>query len=305
MRIGVDLGGTKIEAIALADDGTIRARRRVMAPRGDYDATIRAIRDLIHAIETEAGQQGPVGMGIPGVISPATGLVKNANSTWLIGRPLDRDLAAATGRRVRLANDADCFALSEASDGAGMGKAVVFGAILGTGVGGGLVVHGRPLGGPNAITGEWGHNPLPWSQPDERPGPPCYCGQNGCQETFLSGTGLCLDYERSTGRRLDGAEIVAAAEAGDVQAEQILQRYEHRLARGLAAIINVLDPDVIVLGGGLSNLARLYENVPKLWGAFVFSDVVVTPLVKNRHGDSSGVRGAAWLWPPGTSPTEA
>lgn len=305
MRIGVDLGGTKIEAIGLADDGSIRARRRVPAPSGDYEATVRAIRDLIEAAEAEAGQPGPVGMGIPGVISPATGLVKNANSTWLIGHPLDRDLAAACGRRVRLANDADCFALSEASDGAGKDKPVVFGAILGTGVGGGLVVHGRPLSGPNAITGEWGHNPLPWSQPHERPGPLCYCGQSGCQETFLSGTGLCLDYELSTGRKLDGAGIVAAAEAGESDAELVLQRYEHRLARGLAAIINVIDPDVIVLGGGVSNLARLYENVPKLWRAFVFSDSVTTPLVKNSHGDSSGVRGAAWLWPQGSTPTEA
>lgn len=304
MRIGVDLGGTKIEAIALADDGSIRARRRVPAPRGDYRATVMAIRDLVQAIEAEAGQPGPVGTGIPGVISPATGLVKNANSTWLIGHAFDRDLAAATGRRVRLANDADCFTLSEASDGAGAGKAVVFGVIIGTGVGGGLVVHGRPVSGPNAITGEWGHNPLPWPQPDEIPGVMCYCGKHGCQETFLSGPGLSLDFERATGRKLEGSAIVAAAEAGDKDAEMALQRYEHRMARGLAAVLNLIDPDVVVLGGGLSNLARLYENVPRLWGSFVFSDTVVTPLVKNMHGDSSGVRGAAWLWPVGTPPTE-
>jgi fructokinase len=298
MRIGIDLGGTKIEAIALADDGTIRVRRRVPAPRGDYGATVIALRDLVQAVENEAGAGGPVGVGIPGTISPATGLIKNANSVWLIGHPLDRDLAQATGRPVRLANDANCFALSEASDGAGAGHAVVFGAILGTGCGAGIVVDGRALVGPNAIAGEWGHNPLPWPQPDERPGPLCYCGKHGCQETFLSGTGLERDFREQTGRAWTGAEIVAAAEAGDAQAEAALQRYEHRLARGLAAILNVVDPDIVVLGGGLSNLDRLYRNVPKLWGAYVFSDTVTTPLVKNRHGDSSGVRGAAWLWPP-------
>lgn len=297
MRIGIDLGGTKIEAIALDRDGTIRVRRRVPAPRGDYAATLTALRDLAQAVESEAGAIGPIGVGIPGTISPATGLIKNANSVWLIGHPLDRDLAEATGRPVRLANDANCFALSEASDGAGAGYGVVFGAILGTGCGSGIVVDGRVLTGPNAIAGEWGHNPLPWPQPDECPGPACYCGKSGCQETFLSGTGLERDFREQTGRDLNGAAIVAAAEAGDRQAENALQRYEHRLARGLAAILNVIDPDVVVLGGGLSNLDRLYRNVPKLWGAFVFSDSVSTPLVKNRHGDSSGVRGAAWLWP--------
>ncbi|MCW0233386.1 MAG: ROK family protein [Ferrovibrio sp.] len=298
MRIGIDLGGTKIEAIALDRDGAIRARRRVPAPRGDYAATLTALRDLAQAVQSEAGATGPIGVGIPGTISPATGLIKNANSVWLIGHPLDRDLADATGRPVRLANDANCFALSEASDGAGAGHAVVFGAILGTGCGSGIVVDGRALTGPNAIAGEWGHNPLPWPQPDELPGPLCYCGKRGCQETFLSGTGLERDFREQTGRDLNGAAIVAASEAGDAQAEAALQRYEHRLARGLATILNVVDPDVVVLGGGLSNLERLYRNVPKLWGAFVFSDTVSTPLVKNRHGDSSGVRGAAWLWPP-------
>lgn len=303
MRIGVDLGGTKIEAIALADDGTIRARRRVRAPRGDYRATVMAIRDLVQAIEADAGTPSPVGIGIPGTISPATGLIKNANSVWLIGHALDHDLMEATGRRIRLANDANCFALSEASDGAGRGYPVVFGAILGTGCGSGIVVDGRVLVGPNAIAGEWGHVPLPWREPSELPGPLCYCGKYGCQETFMSGTGLERDFREATGRTLDGSAIVAAAAAGDEAAELALQRYEHRLARGLAAILNVLDPDVVVLGGGLSNLERLYTNVPKLWGAFAFSDTVTTPLVKNQHGDSSGVRGAAWLWPPGTAAT--
>lgn len=300
MRIGIDLGGTKIEAIVLTDDGRIQARRRVPAPRGDYHATVTALRDLTAAVAAETGaSEAPVGVGIPGTISPATGLIKNANSTWLIGHPLDRDLAEATGRRVRLANDANCFALSEASDGAGAGKAVVLGVILGTGCGAGIVVNGHALTGPNAIAGEWGHNPLPWPQPEEQPGPLCYCGKHGCQETFLSGPGLERDFRTQTGRALDGPAIVAAAEAGDAAAEATLQRYEHRLARGMAAILNVLDPDIVVLGGGLSNLARLYQTVPRLWGAYVFSDTVTTPLVKNRHGDSSGVRGAAWLWAPG------
>jgi len=297
IRIGIDLGGTKIEAIALEDDGTIRARRRVPAPRGDYRATVTALRDLAQAMESEANATGPIGVGIPGTISPATGLIKNANSVWLIGHALDRDLADATARSVRLANDANCFALSEASDGAGAGHGVVFGVILGTGCGSGIVVDGRIVSGPNSIAGEWGHNPLPWPQPDELPGPKCYCGKFGCQETFMAGTGLERDFREQTGRDLKGTEIVAAAEANDAQAEAALQRYEHRLARGLAAILNVLDPDIVVLGGGMSNQDRLYRNVPKLWGAFVFSDTVITPLVKNKHGDSSGVRGAAWLWP--------
>lgn len=297
IRIGIDLGGTKIEAIALESDGTIRVRRRVPAPRGDYRATVTALRDLVQAVESEARTTGPIGVGIPGTISPATGLIKNANSVWLIGHRLDRDLVEATGRSVRLANDANCFALSEANDGAGAGHGVVFGAILGTGCGSGIVVDGRIVSGPNSIAGEWGHNPLPWPLGDELPGPKCYCGKYGCQETYMAGTGLERDFREQTGRELKGADIVAAAEAGDLQAEAALQRYEHRLARGLAAIINVVDPDVIVLGGGMSNQTRLYRNVPKLWGAFVFSDTVVTPLVKNQHGDSSGVRGAAWLWP--------
>ncbi len=289
MRIGIDLGGTKTEIIALDRNGAEMARRRVATPRGSYDGTIRAIRDLVEGLETELGETGSVGIGIPGTISPRTGLVKNANSTWLIGRPFDRDLETALGRPVRLANDADCFALSEASDGAGSGFATVFGVILGTGVGGGLVVHGRLVAGPNAIAGEWGHNPLPWPGDDERPGPDCYCGRRGCIETFLSGPGLARDH----GGGKD-AETVAAS--SDPPAQAAMARYEHRLARALASVINVIDPHVIVLGGGLSRMTRLYDSVPRLWGEWVFSDHVETLLRPPVHGDSSGVRGAAWLW---------
>ena len=293
VRIGVDLGGTKTEAIALGRDGQVLARRRVATPKGDYDGTIHTILELVTAIESELGAVASVGIGIPGTISPQTGLIKNANSTWLIGKPFDRDLAAALGRPVRLANDADCFALSEASDGAGAGAATVFGVILGTGVGGGIVVGGHLLSGPNAIAGEWGHNPLPWPTDDERPGPRCYCGKNGCIETFLSGPGLARDH----GGPLNGAEIAALAESGDTAARAALERYEDRLARALATIINVIDPGVVVLGGGLSKLSRLYDGVPRLWGKYVFSDAVATRLAPPVHGDSSGVRGAAWLWP--------
>ncbi len=290
IRIGVDLGGTKTEAIALAASGEELARRRVATPAGDYDATLRTIRDLVAGLESETAASGTVGLGIPGTVSPKTGLVKNANSTWLIGRPFDRDVATALGRPVRLANDADCFALSEATDGAGAGFATVFGVILGTGVGGGIVANGRLLAGPNAIAGEWGHNPLPWPAEDERPGPACYCGRHGCIETFLSGPGLARDH----GGALSAAEICAA---GDATAEAALARYEERLARALATVINAIDPHVVVLGGGLSRLERLYANVPRLWGRWVFSDHVDTRLEPPRHGDSSGVRGAAWLWP--------
>jgi fructokinase len=296
MRIGVDLGGTKIELAALDRGGAVLLRRRVATPAGDYDATIRAIRAMVEAAEAALGRRGTVGIGIPGAISRMTGLVKNANSTCLIGRAFDRDVMAALGRAVRFANDANCFALSEAVDGAGTGAAVVFGSILGTGVGGGVVVDGRVLGGINAIAGEWGHCPLPWPADDERPGRLCYCGKRGCVETFLSGPGLAADYARATGKRLEAAAIAAAAAAGDVAAEASLARYEDRLARALAAVINLLDPDVIVLGGGLSGIARLYEAVPRRWGAYVFSDHVATRLLPPRHGDSSGVRGAAWLW---------
>lgn len=297
MRIGIDLGGTKIEAIALDRGGAIRARRRIPAPRADYAATVMALKDIAAAIESEAGVAAPIGVGIPGTISPATGLIKNANSVWLIGHRLDQDLAAATGRPVRLANDANCFALSEARDGAGAGYGVVFGVILGTGCGGGLVVNGHVLTGPNAIAGEWGHNPLPWMTAAEAPGPHCYCGRCGCLETFISGSGLQLDFSTATGRTESAETIVGLAAAGDAMAEAALQRHEHRLARALASVLNLVDPDIVVLGGGLSNLERLYRNVPLLWEPFVFSDTVTTPLVRNRHGDSSGVRGAAWLWP--------
>lgn len=300
MRIGIDLGGTKIEAILLAPDGRELERRRVATPRGDYGATIEAVAGLVAELDAtrSAGQPQPrVGVGIPGAISPATGLVKNANSTWLIGRALDRDLADRLARPVRVANDANCFAVSEAIDGAGAGASVVFGVILGTGVGGGIVVDGRPLAGANAIAGEWGHNPLPWPAPGELAGRPCYCGREGCIETFLSGPALEADYGASARRQLSAVGIDDAARAGDGQAEAVLARYEERLARGLAHVVNLIDPDAIVLGGGLSNIARLYESVPRLWGRYIFSDRVDTRLLAPKHGDSSGVRGAAWLWP--------
>jgi fructokinase len=297
LRIGVDLGGTKIEAIALDDGGVERARQRVATPRGDYAATLDAVAALVADVERSAGARGSVGLGMPGAISPASGLVKNANSTWLIGRHLKQDLEARLGRPLRLQNDANCFALSEARDGAGARAAVVFGVILGTGVGGGIVVHGRVLTGPNAIAGEWGHNPLPGMRDDESPGPSCYCGRRGCVETFLSGPGLAADHRRATGAEASAEQIVAAARDGDAAAERSLARYEDRLARGLAGVVNLLDPDVIVLGGGLSGVDRLYDAVPRLWGRHVFSDRVDTPLRPPVHGDASGVRGAAWLWP--------
>ena len=293
MRIGIDLGGTKIEGLALAADGRPLHRLRVPAPRGSYDLTLAAIADLVGALEAHTGQRGTVGVGIPGAISPATGLVKNANSTWLIGHPLAEDLARVLGRPVRLENDANCFALSEAFDGAGAVAAVVFGVILGTGTGGGLVVHGAIVTGANAIAGEWGHNPLPSPRDDERPGPACYCGRFGCIETFLSGPGMSRDYEAAGGAAIDAIEIASRAERGEPAAMRCLARYEDRLARGLAGVINVIDPDVIVLGGGLSNIARLYANVPRLWAPYVFSDHVATRLVPPVHGDASGVRGAA------------
>jgi fructokinase len=307
MRIGVDLGGTKIEAIVIAPGGAELARRRVPAPRDDYSATIAAIADLVRSVEREAGAEGaphgprPVGMGIPGTVSPLTGLVKNANSTWLIGHPIDQDLAAALGRPVRVTNDANCFALSEACDGAARDAETVFGVILGTGVGGGLVARKRVLGGRNAVAGEWGHNPLPWADAGERPGPACYCGQHGCIETFLSGGALARTYRHQIGREpdppVDAPWVAEAATDGDPAARAALDKYVNRLARALAHIINVFDPDCIVLGGGVSNVDALYDAVPKLWARWVFGNEVTTPLVKNLHGDSSGVRGAAWLWP--------
>jgi len=284
LRIGIDLGGTKIEALALDGAGREVFRKRVPTPRGDYAATIAAVSSLVKEIG-----EGSVGVGIPGAASQVTGLVKNANSTWLIGKPLKEDLENALRRPVRLENDANCFALSEAMDGAGKGASVVFGVILGTGVGGGIVVDGKVLVGANAIAGEWGHNPLPAPTAADLPHPACYCGRTGCIETYLSGPGLSRDHESRTGRRLSPEEIVSLG-------DQSLERYEERLARALASVINVLDPDVIVLGGGMSNVARLYTEVPRLWGRHVFSDRVATRLARPVHGDSSGVRGAAWLW---------
>jgi fructokinase len=282
-RIGVDIGGTKVEAISLDQRGRELFRKRVATPRGDYQKTIETVAVLVR----EAGA-GSVGVGMPGALSQVTGLVKNANSTWLNGKPLKQDLEKALGREVRLENDANCFALSEASDGAGKGAPVVFGVILGTGVGGGIVVNGRVLTGANAIAGEWGHNPLPLPETEDLPLPRCYCGRAGCIETYLSGPGLARDHESATGRRVAPEEAVLDAKT--------MARYQERLARALASVINLLDPDVIVLGGGMSKLAALYTEVPRLWTRYVFSDHVVTRLAPPVHGDSSGVRGAAWLW---------
>ena len=298
-RIGIDLGGTKIEGCAIDAAGRLHGRQRVATPAGDYQGTLAAVADIVAAIERETGQCASVGIGIPGAISPATGLVKNANSTWLIGRPLQHDLEAVLARPVRLANDANCFVLSEATDGAAAGHRTVFGVILGTGVGGGIAIGAQLLVGANAIAGEWGHNPLPWPTPDELPGPPCWCGRRGCIETFLSGPALATDHHRHTGQSLDPPAIAAAAEDGDAQCRATLMRYCDRLGRGLAAVVNLVDPDAIVLGGGLSAITVLYQEVPRRWGRYVFSDRVETRLLAPAHGGSSGVRGAAWLWPPG------
>jgi fructokinase/N-acetylglucosamine kinase len=323
LRLGIDLGGTKIEIIALDNAGTERLRHRVPTPQNDYPATVETLSSLVRQAESELGMSGSVGIGTPGALSHATGLMKNCNSTCLIGRPLKADLEAALGREVRLTNDANCFALSEATDGAAAGAEVVFGVILGTGVGGGLVVRGQVLNGINSIAGEWGHNPLPYFQfrhaqadheetgthpttgerivhpwPSEREcnGPPCYCGKKGCIEAWLSGPALAADHVRYGGEDLPAHEIAQLAAAGYGPCSKTLARYEERLARALAGVINILDPDVIVLGGGLSNIQRLYDNVPKLWPRYVFSDRIDTKLVPPIHGDSSGVRGAAWLW---------
>lgn len=297
MRIGIDLGGTKIEAIALDDRGVELGRRRMPTPRFDYDGSVRAIVDLVTYLEAETGRRGTVGVGMPGALSRVTGMVKNANSVWLNDRPFDRDLAAALDRPVRCTNDANCLAVSEATDGAAAGAGVVFAVIVGTGTGAGVAIGGRVHDGPNAVGGEWGHNPLPWAHEDEIPAPDCYCGKKGCLEVWVSGTGMMGDFRRSTGRELSGAEIVAAASAGDLEAEAALTRYEGRLARGLAHVVNILDPDVIVLGGGMSNVARIYDTVPALLSAHVFGGECSTPVRPPMHGDSSGVRGAAWLWP--------
>ena len=310
LRIGIDLGGTKIEGIAL--DGSVEvARSRLDTPRDDYEATLAAIATLVAALENpmnlgsripDPGSLPTIGIGIPGTISSSTGLVKNANSTWLNGRPLQQDLEGRLGRPLRIANDANCFAISEATDGAGAGAEAVFGVIAGTGVGGGIVIGGRILNGANGIAGEWGHNPLPWPDAEDASWPLCYCGKRGCIETFLSGPGMTADHARVAAMRLLPPEIVEAAAGGDAAADATLCRYEGRMARALAGVINVLDPSVIVLGGGMSNIERLYTNVPRLWGEFIFSAPhrhvsVETRLLRARHGDASGVRGAAWLWP--------
>ena len=295
VRIGIDLGGTKTEVIALDARGEQLLRRRVPSPQGDYAATLAMLTKLVHDTEASLGARASVGVGTPGSISPATGLLRNSNSTWLNGQPLQRDLSARLERPIRIENDANCFALSEALDGAGAGHRVVFGAILGTGVGGGIVVDGRLLNGPNRIAGEWGHNPLPWPAQGEWPGPACYCGRSGCIETFLSGPGLTRDHQLSTGVSLEASQIVEAAAQGELCSLASVERYEQRLARALAHVIDLLDPDAIVLGGGLSNVARWYQSVPRLWRDWVFCDRVDTLLLRNRHGDSSGVRGAAWL----------
>jgi len=340
MRIGIDLGGTKIEAVAL-EGSKERARLRIDTPRDDYVATVDAIVSVVVELERRTGTGGTVGIGIPGALSSSTGLVKNANSVWLIGRPLRADLESRLGREVRIANDANCFAVSEATGGAAAGAPVVFGVIVGTGTGAGIVVRGQAITGPNNVAGEWGHNGLPWPDSEELPGPACYCGKRGCIETFLSGPAMTRDHERHTGRREAPPAIVAAAAAGDTAALETLTRYERRMARALASVINLLDPDVIVLGGGMSNIDRLYENVPRIWGDYVFgasqstpnsptpkaqplgvrplafdrpsghpdhgrgvgvrsSDDVRTRLARAAHGDASGVRGAAWLWPDDT-----
>jgi fructokinase len=296
IKIGIDLGGTKIEGIALSEAGNELFRHRVDTPQGDYQGILNIIQSLINKIEDELGDSGSVGICTPGALSPATGLMRNANSVCLNGKPVLTDLQAMLQREVRIANDANCFALSEAIDGVAKDDAVVFGVIIGTGTGAGIVVNKKVLIGANSIAGEWGHNPLPWPQDMEIPGPDCYCGKQGCIETWLSGPGIMRDHELHNNVFIDAQELDNKARFGDEEASETLQRYEDRLARSLAHVINILDPDAIVLGGGMGNIKRLYENVPKLWQAYVFSDVVNTKLLAPVHGDSSGVRGAAWLW---------
>jgi fructokinase len=296
MRIGIDFGGTKIEGVTLDRDGIARDTRRVANP-GDYDGAVEAVGGVVDALEAAAGEQASVGVGIPGSLSPATGLVRNANSVWMNGRDFKADLKRRLARPIRLQNDANCFAVSEAVDGAAAGAHVVFGVILGTGTGGGIAIDGRPLTGRNAIAGEWGHNPLPWPRPDELPGNMCFCGRRGCIETFLSGPGLAAHHAGATGRTLQSAEIIAARDAGDGAAIESYRLYVDRLARALAHLVNILDPDVIVLGGGMSNVDSLYHDVPPVLARYIFSDVCTTPILKAAFGDSSGVRGAAWLWP--------
>jgi len=297
IRIGIDLGGTKIEALAIDRNGAELGRHRVDTPRNNYKGTIDAMVALVHRLEAETGKSGTVGAGIPGTISGMTGLVKNANSTWLNGKPLDKDLSAAMGREVRVANDANCLAVSEATDGAAAGKHVVFGVILGTGCGGGVAIDGHVHAGRNGVGGEWGHNPLPWQRPEEFPGPLCYCGKLGCMEMWVSGTGVALDHKTVTGKEKTARQIMADFKAGDAEAAATVARLEDRLARGLATVINVLDPDVIVLGGGLSRVEHIYGSVEKKLADYVFGSEADTPILQAIHGDSSGVRGAAWLWP--------
>lgn len=300
MRIGIDLGGTKTEVIALSDKGEELFRHRMNTPRDDYQATVQAIVDLVTLAEQKTGETGTVGLGIPGSLSPFSKRVKNANSTWLNGQPLDKDLAQALNREVRIANDANCLAVSEAVDGAGAGQSLVFAVIIGTGSGAGIAINGESRIGGNGNAGEWGHNPLPWMDEDElryRQEVPCYCGQQGCIETFVSGTGFGIDYQRLSGVHRKGAEIVSLLAQQDPIAELAMSRYELRLAKSLAQVVNLIDPDVIVLGGGMSNVDRLYQTVPVLMKQWVFGGECETPVLKAQHGDSSGVRGAAWLWP--------
>jgi fructokinase len=296
LRVGIDLGGTKIAGVTLAPDGATVAEHRMAAPRHDYAATLEAIGAMVAWLETASGERGSIGIGMPGSVAPQSGLVQNANSTWLNGRPFARDLEARLGRTVRLANDANCFALSEATDGVGAGAPSVLGVILGTGCGSGLVLQGRLVDGPLGIGGEWGHNPLPWAGADEHPGPACWCGRNGCLETWVSGPGLEADHARVTGERLAGAEIVTRAEGGDAAARATLDRHASRLGRGLAHVINIFDPHVIVLGGGLSNLAHLYAELPDRIIPHLFTAQASVTVRPPRWGDASGVRGAAWLW---------
>jgi len=297
LRIGVDVGGSKIEIIALDVDGTVLLRRRLATPQGDYGATLHAVAQLVSDAESGLSCTASVGIGTPGAIAPVTGLLKNSNSTCLNGKPLQQDLQALLQRPVRIANDADCFALSEAVDGAGAGAAILFGVIVGTGTGAGIVCHERLLAGPNAISGEWGHNPLPWPRDSERPGSACYCGNHGCIETWLSGPALEREYLAISGNAASAGDIAARDVAGEAAAQQVLDAYIDRMARALAGVINIIDPQVIVLGGGLGNIERLYRDVPAAWTRYVFSDQVNTRLVPPVHGDASGVRGAAWLWP--------
>lgn len=296
IRIGIDLGGTKIEIVALDNQGNTLLQRRIPTPKGDYDHSVQAVTELVVAAEAQLGSRCSVGIGMPGSFSPTTGLVRNANSTWLNGRPFDQDLQHRLAREIRFANDANCLALSEATDGAGAGCPVVFAIIIGTGVGGGLALNGAVHQGRNLVAAEWGHTPLPWMTTDEYPGPPCYCGRRGCIETFVSGTGFSRDYFEHTGRQLTGEAIISAANSGDSEAQACFNRYQERLARAMAGVTNTLDPDVFVLGGGMSNLQPLYSNLPSLISKAVFGGEFTTPIRPAQHGDASGVRGAAWLW---------